>query len=692
MRKNKEKTEEKKDKKKKKCRLWLAILSILVILTNIFAIYNILLLGPVEEVIRYIVIGVFVVLDLVIIFKVRSKRKHKEKKARLLTFFLILYLLINCAISGLIMYAYGTLSSINRETVTYSSSLIVASSSEIEDVKDLKDNTIGILSDKTSPEGNIIPNEVIKENNLKDDNEIVKYDDYFTAMADLYAGEVDSIFVPTDYPSMFTSMETYENIKDDTRIILTQEKKMKKASTSNRSSSKGKSVTEPFTILLMGVDSAEEGLSKNTVANGDSLILVTFNPNTLNATMLSIPRDSYVPIACWNGTPENKITHAAAYGTDCMMDTIENYFDVTIDYYAKINFKGLVSLVDTLGGITVDVPQDLCTDNSNREGQVCINAGVQTLNGEQALVLARNRKQLAAGDLDRGLNQQLVIQGILNKVKDMKSINQVMDVLNTITNNLDTNFTEQQILSFYDIAKDIMSNALQKDDADLINIEQLYLDGTGQMIYDERSRMVLWDYVPNTKSRDDIIRAMKINLGEKEPDMIKEFSFSINDEDYEKTVTGTGPYKTAFTYDLLPDFTGDSESAARSYANAHGINVTFKGTGGYVVAQNYPANKRIDLISGSVVLTLSGSGYTEPKDEPSYTPPTDKEEEKTDDTGDNTVDTTQPGNSSGGNNNGDQQSGNTGGSGGSEGPNGSGSGGSGNEPSGDENTTGVPTE
>ena len=606
MRKNKEKTEEKKDKKKKKCRLWLAILSILVILTNLFAIYNILLLGPVEEVIRYIVIGIFVVLDLVIIFKVRSKRKHKEKKARLLTFFLILYLLINCAISGLIMYAYGTLSSINRETVTYSSSLIVASSSEIEDVKDLKDNTIGILSDKTSPEGNIIPNEVIKENNLKDDNKIVKYDDYFTAMADLYAGEVDSIFVPTDYPSMFTSMETYENIKDDTRIILTQEKKMKKASTSNRSSSKGKSVTEPFTILLMGVDSAEEGLSKNTVANGDSLILVTFNHNTLNATMLSIPRDSYVPIACWSGTPENKITHAAAYGTDCMMDTIENYFDVTIDYYAKINFKGLVSLVDTLGGITVDVPQDLCTDNSNREGQVCINAGVQTLNGEQALVLARNRKQLAAGDLDRGLNQQLVIQGILNKVKDMKSINQVMDVLNTITNNLDTNFTEQQILSFYDIAKDIMSNALQKDDADLINIEQLYLDGTGQMIYDERSRMVLWDYVPNTKSRDDIIRAMKINLGEKEPDMIKEFSFSINDEDYEKTVTGTGPYKTAFTYDLLPDFTGDSESAARSYANAHGINVTFKGTGGYVVAQSYPANKRIDLISGSVVLTLSG--------------------------------------------------------------------------------------
>ena len=686
MRKNKE-NKEKKEKKNKKCRLWLAILSIIVILSNLFAIYNILLLGPIEEVIRYIIIGVFVVFDILIIFKVRSKRKNKEKKARLLTFFLILYLIINCAISGLIMYAYGTLSSINRDYVTYSSSLIVSSSSDVEDVKDLKESKIGILSDKASPEGNIIPNEVIDENNLDNNNEIVKYEDYFSGVADLYEGEVDALFVPTDYPSMFTSIETYANISSDTKIVLTQEKKMKKSSTSDReNSSAGKSVTEPFTILLMGVDSAEEGLSKNTVANGDSLILITFNPNTLNATMLSIPRDSYVPIACWSGNPENKITHAAAYGTDCMMSTIENYFDVTIDYYAKINFKGLVTLVDTLGGITVDVPQDLCTDNSNREGEVCISEGVQTLNGEQALVLARNRKQLTAGDLDRGLNQQLVIQGILNKAKELKNINQVMDVLNTVTNNLDTNFTEQQILSFYDIAKDIMNNALQKDDTDLINIEQLYLDGTGQMIYDERSRMVLWDYVPNTESVEDIKKAMKVNLEEKEPDMVKEFSFSINDPDYEKTVTGSGPYDTAFTYDLLPDFTGDSESAARSYANAHGINVTFRGSGGYVVSQSLPANKRIDLISGSVVLTLSGSGYTEPEDEPNYTPPTDEEE--IDGTGDNTVDTTQPGNSSDGNTGGGQQGGSTGGNEGSQG----GTTGGEKKPGTDENPDGATTE
>ncbi len=608
MRKNKEKNDEiKEKKKKKKSRLWLLLFGIIVILVNFLAIYNILLLGPIEVMIRYIVIGVFLVFDLIFLLRIRYKRRHKEKKVRLLTVLLSIYLIINILICAVIMYFYGTISSINRNYVTYSSSLIVKSDSEISKVSDLKENKIGILKKKTSPEGYIIPKEVINKYDLDSDNEIKKYDDYFSGVADLYEGKVDALFVPTDYPSMFASIETYQNIKDETKIILTKEEKMRKISTSKRaSSSKGKSVTEPFTILLMGVDSPDEGLSKNTVANGDSLILVTFNPKTLNATMLSIPRDSYVPIACWSGNPENKITHAAAYGTDCMMSTIENYFDVKIDYYAKINFKGLVGLVDTLGGINVEVPADLCTDNSNREDIVCISKGYQTLSGEQSLVLARNRKQLAAGDLDRGLNQQLVIEGVLNKVKDMKSINQVMKVLNTITNNLDTNFTQEQILSFYDIAKDIMNNALQKDDSSIVNIEQLFLDGTGQMIYDERSRLVLWDYVPNKYSRNDIVKAMKVNLGKEKPEMVKSFTFSINDGDYEKTIIGKGPYKKTSTYALLPSFEGDSESQARIWANAHGVSVTFKGSGGHVISQSVPTNKRIDLITGSVVLTLSG--------------------------------------------------------------------------------------
>ena len=600
-----------KKKKKKKYRLWLLILTLITILANFFAIYEILLLGPVEEVIRYVVIGIFLLIDLVFFLKMKKKRTKKENKAKLLIFFLILYLLFSLFIGIVIMYLYGKIENVNKTYVTYSSSLITMSNNSINKISDIKNKKIGLLNDKTSPDGYIIPRMIIKENELDDDNNIKKYDDYNTMIADLYAGTIDSMFITTNYPSLFQSIETYQNIAVDTKIIYTKEKKMLKSSTSKReTASTGKSISEPFTILLMGVDSTDDGLSKNTVANGDSLILITFNPKTLNATMISIPRDSYVPIACWSGKPENKITHAAAYGTDCMMSTIENYFDVKIDYYAKINFRGLVSLVDKLNGIDVEVPQDLCTDDSNREGYICIKKGMQHLNGEQALVLARNRKQLANGDLDRGLNQQIVIQGLINKIKDISNVSQVMGVLDTISNNLDTNFTTKQILSFYDIAKDITNNALQKDDADIINIEQLFLAGSGQMIYDERSRLVLWDYIPNKESRKDIINAMKVNLGIKSPTLIKEFSFSIN-KPYEKTVTGKGPYKTASSYTLLPSFIGDSKATAQAWATRNGINVTFKGTSGHVVAQSYPANKRTDLIRGSVVLTLSGNSTIE---------------------------------------------------------------------------------
>lgn len=600
-----------KKKKKKKYHLWLLILTLITILANFFAIYEILLLGPVEEVIRYVVIGIFLLIDLVFFLKMKKKRTKKENKAKLLTFFLILYLLFSLFIGIVIMYLYGKIENVNKTYVTYSSSLITMSNNSINKISDIKNKKIGLLNDKTSPDGYIIPRMIIKENELDNDNNIKKYDDYNTMIADLYAGKIDSMFITTNYPSLFQSIETYQNIAVDTKIIYTKEKKMLKSSTSKReTASTGKSISEPFTILLMGVDSTDDGLSKNTVANGDSLILITFNPKTLNATMISIPRDSYVPIACWSGKPENKITHAAAYGTDCMMSTIENYFDVKIDYYAKINFRGLVSLVDKLNGIDVEVPQNLCTDDSNREGYICIKQGMQHLNGEQALVLARNRKQLANGDLDRGLNQQIVIQGLINKIKDISNVNQVMGVLDTISNNLDTNFTTKQILSFYDIAKDITNNALQKDDADIINIEQLFLAGSGQMIYDERSRLVLWDYIPNKESRKDIINAMKVNLGIKSPTLIKEFSFSIN-KPYEKTVTGKGPYKTASSYTLLPSFIGDSKATAQAWATRNGINVTFKGTSGHVVAQSYPANKRTDLIRGSVVLTLSGNSTIE---------------------------------------------------------------------------------
>lgn len=602
--------------KKSKIKIVLSIFLIIALACSGFAIYEIFLLSSIETLIRYIVIGILILIDIFLFIKVRvasKKRKKKRNKRIGLISFMVIYSLICFAVGLVIAYLYGQLNNINKGFVTYTSDLVVMSDNAAEEVSDVKDYTIGILKDKSSPDGYIIPQEMIKENKLEDDNEIKKYDDYSTMLVDLYAGEVDAIFITDNYVDMFSGVTGYEDVGTDTKIILSKDKKMKKSDTSDEElSSSGKSITEPFTMLLMGIDSTDEVLEKNAIANGDTLILITFNPKTLNATMISIPRDSYVPIACWSDKAENKITHAAGYGTDCMMQTIENYFGINIDYYAKINFKGLVKLVDAVGGVevNVDASQTLCTDDSSRGGQVCIEPGLQTLNGEQALVYARNRKQLVNGDFGRGLHQQEIVMALIDKMKNITKVSSFMDILDTISNSLDTNLTTKQILSFYNVGKDIIKRSASKEASNLINIQQLYLQGQGQMIYDERMRMVLYNYVPNEQSKKDVVRAMKENLGLVEHKVIKEFSFSIN-EPYEKEVIGYGPYKSGSAYTLLPDFTGDSEAQARATASRLGISVTFVGGNGYVIDQEYPAGKRIDKIRGSVTLTLGGSQTSE---------------------------------------------------------------------------------
>ena len=590
-------------------RFVILFLYIVSLLLSGFAIYNLYLIMDMNDIriYLYIIAGIIAFFDILFFFKVRyrfKKKRKKKKKNKGLIFSLILFILFNIFIGFSISYVYGYLGTLSKEYTTYTSYLISMKNSEVENPDDLDEASIAILDDKNSPEGYIIPNEMIKDNNLDANNTIKKYNDYSSMIADLYSNTVDAIFVSDNYVANFSSIEAYQNIKEETKIIAHKSKRIKKSDISKKEkSSNDKKIDKPFTILLMGVDSTDETLEKNAIANGDSLILITFNPKTLNATMITIPRDSYVPIACWNDKAENKITHAAAYGTDCMINTIEEYFDINIDYYVKVNFKGLVKLVDAVGGIDVEVPKDLCTDSSDRTGEVCIKGGMQHLNGEEALVLARNRKQLTGGDLDRGQNQQLVIKALTNKLKAIESLAQFKEVLDAISANMDTNLTNKQILSFYNIARDIMNKSLAVDDSDIVDIQQMYLQGSGAMIFDKRMRMELWNYVPVEQSREDIEEAMKINLEILDYTPITEFSFSVN-EPYEKTIVGYGPYTYNNTkYIQVPDFTGDTKAQASKWAKDHNMNVKFVGNGTIVTEQNYKSGKRIS-IDKTVTLTL----------------------------------------------------------------------------------------
>ena len=531
---------------KKSLKIIIKILTFFSFISSAFAIYEIYLLNSIEDLIRYIIMGCIVIITLMILVHSRYvcrkiKNNRNKKRRRLFISTMVFYTLI-CTLVGLVIfYLYGRLSNMNKEYVTYTSDLIVMSDNKAEDIEDIVDYKIGMLETKTSPDGYIIPNEIIKEYNLKDENDIKKYPDYNTMIVDLYDGAVDALLIPDNYPSMFKNIDKFENIDNDTEIIVSKSKKMLKSEVSKQEkASAGKSIKEPFTILLMGIDSTGEDLEKNAIANGDTMIVITFNPKTLNATILSIPRDSYVPIACWPGKAKNKITHSASYGNDCIINTIEEFLEIDIDYYAKINFKGLVKLVDALGGVDINVEQELCTDNSDRSGDICVHPGYQTLDGEHALVYARNRKQLVNGDFGRNAHQQELIIAMVNKMRSIKNVKTFMNILNTVSNSIDTNLTTKQMLSFYDIAKDLMKNA--NENAQIINIDQLYLEGASKMIYDKSVKMKLYNYIPNEYSRQDIVKAMKNNLKVGKYEHIKSFNFSIN-KLYEKEIVGKGPYK-----------------------------------------------------------------------------------------------------------------------------------------------------
>ena len=130
------------------------------------------------------------------------------------------------------------------------------------------------------------------------------------------------------------------------------------------------------------------------------------------------------------------------------------------------------------------------------------------------------------------------------------------------------------------------------------------------MIYDEGMRMVLWNYIPIKQSIQDIVKEMKVNLELEQHELIKTFSFSINDP-YEKKLIGEEPYNGNNNYPLLPDFTGDTQNSALKWANANGVKLNFitKETNAYpngtVFAQSEPYRKRLDKISGTVTLTLA---------------------------------------------------------------------------------------
>lgn len=599
-----------------------------LLISTISILRSISLFKDIETPIR-ICVALILIVILAIFLTIEYKLWNNRNK-KILTIFFIVLLIYTFGISfGSIKVnqIYSKLSTISNEKYDiYSSSLVVKMDSKYKNISDVKNKKIGLFVELENTEWYELPLEIIEKESISNKN-IIKYDSYIDMIDDLLNNKLDAVFLPTNYAIMLSTTDGYEDLAETTKIIYTKEIEKE----NEKENLEQTDLTNPFTILIMGVDTTGDGMS--TSFNGDALILITFNPNTLNTTILSIPRDTYMPIACMNGR-SNKITNAGWYGETCIMDSIENYFDINIDYYAKINFKGVVSLVDALNGVEVDVPYSFCEQNSNRKwgsNTVFVKSGKQTLNGEQALAFARHRKVTAYmrsycgqeytqhanywNDFVRGQNQQLIIKAILEKLADeVKSFNTIEDLLNTISNNAKTNMSTNTILSLYNLGKDILSKTSNSKQA--LNMQRLYLTGYDSYIYDysykhkKGTKLNLYNYVAYDESLEQIVSTMKINLEQKKANAVKKFSFSIKNE-YEETVIGKGRFsKTSLV--KVPKLVGKKLNYAQDFANKNGINLKInyvEGTSnqsiGQIISQSVPELTDIAFLASDNSITIN---------------------------------------------------------------------------------------
>jgi LCP family protein required for cell wall assembly len=142
----------------------------------------------------------------------------------------------------------------------------------------------------------------------------------------------------------------------------------------------------------------------------DSIHVLGINPKARRATLVGIPRDSYVPIAS-GGT--NKINVALAQGgAQNMVQTVENLTGVTLDYYVLTGFDGMKRIFDALGGLKIDLPYAF----EGHEG-TSFSPGRQTLSGKESLEFSRTRKSLSHGDFDRSMNQGRVLLAALSQFR-----------------------------------------------------------------------------------------------------------------------------------------------------------------------------------------------------------------------------------------------------------------------------------
>lgn len=347
--------------------------------------------------------------------------KVKDKKVNIMLNIILLLLIVGSIVLSYYIIKtdnfFSSLEEVKEEQLYY---VVVKKNSDYKKLDDLNNKKMAIFENQSKNYKKVL-NEIEKSIDIKDK----KYINVNDIVNDLSEGKVDSLLINSNNKELLD--ENITNFNENTKIIakfsidmIKQKEKKEKEYKEN----------EPFNILISGIDTNG---NINKVSRSDVNIIMSVNPRTHEILLTSIQRDMYVQLHGTNGI-KDKLTHAGIYGIDMSRQTIEDFLNIDIPYYIRVNFDSVIKLVDTIGGI------DIYNDVAFKGGTRYFEQGNIHLNGKQALEYARERKKMPNGDWTRGEHQKVIITAIINKVSSSKELlNNYVDILNNSKDIIQTN-------------------------------------------------------------------------------------------------------------------------------------------------------------------------------------------------------------------------------------------------------------
>lgn len=239
-------------------------------------------------------------------------------------------------------------------------------------------------------------------------------------------------------------------------------------------------IKDEILFLMLGVDSND--LDEHSNIRTDTMMLTKVNFNTGEIDLLSIPRDTRTEVR----GKLDKINHAHSYeGIDLTLETVEDFLNIDLDYYVKVNYDAVKEVVDKIGGVDIDVPKRMKYSDPTAEPPLYIDLdkGQQVLDGDQSLQYLRYRSY-QDGDLGRVAAQQIFIKEFVSQTFSLKNLFKIPSLIKTYYDYVDTNIPMTTILKGASFKKEDVTDNLNTY---TIPGEARMINGGSYYVYEEEA-------------------------------------------------------------------------------------------------------------------------------------------------------------------------------------------------------------